>query len=133
MSETPRPATSTPASSTPATVSDAKPCKVCGEAIKRSARKCIHCDSYQDWHANIGMSTTVLSLLVALVAVLTPAVPVMKTTFSSKNSSLSFSLQGVDETLLVFLLQIRVQDLGQRRCAPFYLLVCLGRLMYRKK
>jgi hypothetical protein len=50
---------------------ETKPCKVCGEEIRESARKCNHCDSYQDWRLNIGFSNTVLSLLVALCSVLT--------------------------------------------------------------
>jgi hypothetical protein len=76
------------------TVSDTKPCKVCAEAIKAAARKCIHCDSYQDWHSNINVSSTVLSLLVALISVLTTALPVIKETITTKNSDLSFSFQG---------------------------------------
>lgn len=81
-----------------------KPCKVCGEGIKLSAKKCVHCDSYQDWRSGLGPSTSVLSLLVALVAVLTAAVPVIHDGLTAKNSALILSYQAVDQghiTLLV--------------------------------
>jgi predicted nucleic acid-binding Zn ribbon protein len=73
---------------------DTKPCKVCGEAIKKAARVCIHCNNYQDWRADINISSTVLSLLVALLSVLTVTVPVVKDVFTPKNSNLTYSFQG---------------------------------------
>jgi hypothetical protein len=80
--------------------SGTKPCKVCGEQIKAAARKCIHCDSYQDWHADINFSSTFLSLLVALVSVVATATPVLQAAFTPKNSALSFSFQGATTDLL---------------------------------
>jgi hypothetical protein len=79
-----------------ATTEDSKPCVVCQEPIKRHATKCVHCGSYQDWRSNISfsLSTSVLSLLVALVTVLTAAVPVFKEALTPKNSDLTFSFQG---------------------------------------
>jgi hypothetical protein len=74
--------------------------QVCAEPIKKAARKCIHCDSYQDWHANIGMSSTVLSLLVALVSVLTAAIPVVKDAFTPKNALLTATFQGANSDRL---------------------------------
>src|SRR5262249_50643423 len=77
---------------------DSKPCVVCREPIRRSARKCIHCDSYQDWlRARLPVSTSVLSLLVALVTVSTAAVPVIEDAIKPRNSNLSFSFQGADD------------------------------------
>jgi hypothetical protein len=75
---------------------DSKPCVVCQEPIKLHASKCIHCGSYQDWRSNISfsLSTSVLSLLVALITVLTAAVPVLKEALTPKNSHLTFSFQG---------------------------------------
>jgi hypothetical protein len=75
---------------------DSKPCVVCQEPIKLRASKCIHCGSYQDWRSNISfsLSTSVLSLLVALITVLTAAVPVLKEGLTPKNSDLTFSFQG---------------------------------------
>jgi hypothetical protein len=75
---------------------DSKPCVVCQEPIRAHAKKCVHCGSYQDWRSNISMSliTSVLSLLVALVTVLTAAVPVARDALTPHNSDLMFSFQG---------------------------------------
>jgi hypothetical protein len=70
-----------------------KPCKVCAEPIKQAARICNQCKSYQDWRANINVSSTVLSLLVALVTVLTAAVPAIKSALTPEDSQLSFVFQ----------------------------------------
>jgi hypothetical protein len=74
-----------------------KPCKVCGETIKLAAHKCIHCDSYQDWRANISFGNTFLALLVALISVTTTAVPVIRYAFTPDNSELLFSFQDSTE------------------------------------
>lgn len=72
-----------------------KHCRVCAEPINKVAQKCIHCQSEQNrWRQRLGFSSTILSLLVALVAVLTAAVPVFKEALTPKNSSLSFSFVG---------------------------------------
>lgn len=44
-------------------------CKVCREEISLGAKKCVHCDSFQTWRRHLNFSSTVLSLLVALVSV----------------------------------------------------------------
>jgi hypothetical protein len=51
-----------------------KLCKVCAQEINASAKKCIHCDSYQDWQSKLGLSTNILSLLVAFITVATAAI-----------------------------------------------------------
>lgn len=79
---------SSPASPEPAKSSL---CKICKEEIKPEAIKCIHCDSFQDWRGSLNFSGTVLSLLVALVSVLGVVVPVLKDTFTPKNSDLVVS------------------------------------------
>src|SRR5258706_15778244 len=50
--------------------SDVKPCPVCGEEIKVSARKCIHCSSELTWRKYLTFSSTTLALLTALVSVI---------------------------------------------------------------
>ncbi len=72
-------------------------CRVCGEDIKAAAKKCVHCDSYQDWRGQLGLSTEVLSLLVALISVLTIAVPVFVNAFAVENSRFAFSFQRSEE------------------------------------
>ena len=42
------------------------------------AKKCIHCGSYQSFGGRINFSATILSLLVALIAVIGAAVPTIK-------------------------------------------------------
>ena len=79
---------------------DTKPCKVCGEPIKRVARVCVHCNNYQNWRSELNISGTVLSLLVALLSVLTVLVPVIKEALTIKNSSLSFAFQGATDTTI---------------------------------
>jgi hypothetical protein len=49
-------------------------CKVCQHLIPLNADCCNECKSYQDWRRHIPGSQVTLSLLIALVAVLTPAV-----------------------------------------------------------
>lgn len=53
-------------------------CKVCRESIRAGAKKCINCDSFQDWRRFLNMSGTVLALLVALVTVSSAALPKLK-------------------------------------------------------
>jgi hypothetical protein len=74
-----------------------KPCRVCAEPIRLAAQKCIHCDSYQDWRARINVSSTILSLLVALFSVLTVALPVIKDTLRTERPELQFFLLGASE------------------------------------
>ena len=53
-------------------------CVVCREEISKGALKCTHCDSYQDWRRYFGVSTTALSLLIALISVATTFYQVVK-------------------------------------------------------
>jgi hypothetical protein len=70
-----------------------KLCTTCGEPIAQSARKCIHCDTYQDWRGYLAFSSTVLALLVALLSVATVAGPVFRDLLISKDSKLVASFQ----------------------------------------
>lgn len=77
-------------------------CRTCKEPIRVGAIKCIHCDSFQDWRGSLSLSSTILSLLVALVSVLAFAGPILKELFIPKNSHviLSFS-ETVGDTMHV--------------------------------
>lgn len=78
-----------------------KACRVCAEDIKPAARKCVHCDSYQDWRSGLGFSSTILSLLIALISVATALLPVIKTTFFEvRNSRITISPQRFSENTL---------------------------------
>jgi hypothetical protein len=63
-------------------------CRICSEEIKRTAVKCIHCGSYQDWRAFLPFSATILSLLVALVSVSTAAIPIIFAALRPVNSDI---------------------------------------------
>jgi hypothetical protein len=65
-----------------------------------AARKCIHCDSYQDWRGEITFSSTILSLLVALVAILTAFIPAMVTVLTPNNSSIGSTFQWEEDDQL---------------------------------
>ena len=58
-------------------MADTKPCIACGNNIPAAAIKCAKCSAYQNWRRFLGVSTNMLSLLVALVAVLGATVPVL--------------------------------------------------------
>jgi hypothetical protein len=75
---------------------ETKACKVCAEPIKKAARVCTHCNNYQDWRAELNLSSTMLSLLVALFSILTVALPAIKKYMTSDNSNLSFYYQGTN-------------------------------------
>ena len=54
-------------------------CRVCHEEIEEDARKCIHCGSFQNKIRNsFNFSAVILSLLVALISVITASIPVFK-------------------------------------------------------
>jgi hypothetical protein len=89
---------------------ETKRCKICAEEINRNATICIHCKSYQDWRSAFGFSTTALSLIVALVSVLTVALPVMKDVITPKNSYLTYTVQGSTQNSVYVL----ISNLGSR-------------------
>ncbi len=72
-------------------------CIVCREQIKAGARKCIHCDSYQDWREYFNFSGSVLAWLVALVSVITLSLPVIKNALQKDNSNVVLAFQGIEE------------------------------------
>lgn len=75
-----------------------KHCRICAEPINKRAMKCIHCQSEQSlWRQRMGLSSTVLALLIALISVTTAALPAIKDFLTPKNSSLSFSYTGATE------------------------------------
>ncbi len=65
-----------------------KLCSVCLESVPVLATKCRHCGSYQDWRGRISPANTALALLVALVSVVSMAVPIVKESMTRDNSEL---------------------------------------------
>jgi len=76
------------------------PCRVCRELIRPGAKKCVHCGAYQNTWAQFLASGPALSLLVALVAVTTPWVPVVKELLAAKGAVLTTAFGGVSGSSL---------------------------------
>lgn len=57
-------------------------CVACRLEIENGATKCVHCGSYQSWRGSIALSSTILSLLVALVSVTTVLIPTLMSQFA---------------------------------------------------
>jgi hypothetical protein len=74
-----------------------KKCVMCRKEIPTGARICTECDCYQDWRQYFGLSSTVLSLLVALFSVLTVAVPIIYAALAPKISAVHCNLISWDE------------------------------------
>jgi hypothetical protein len=63
-------------------------CRECRSELVEDAVKCKECDAFQDWRRHLTFSATVLALLVALVSVLTVAIPILVKAFQSPKSDL---------------------------------------------
>jgi len=63
------------------------------------ARKCVHCDSFQDWRRYLNFSNTVLALLVALLSVSTVLAPILQEAFEKDTSNVSVTYHGIHENL----------------------------------
>lgn len=64
----------------------AKKCLVCKKNIEDGATKCVYCGSHQNWKRHLALSTTVLSLFVALASVLAVGIPpIIKTLHREKS------------------------------------------------
>lgn len=59
-----------------------KPCRSCQSAMPLAANKCVKCSSVQNWERYLGLSGSILGLLVALVSVSAFALPIVKNVLS---------------------------------------------------
>jgi hypothetical protein len=83
-----------------------KRCTVCAEPINENAKRCFHCQSEQSWlRQKLGLSNTVLPLLVALVTVTAAALPVIKDTFFPARAVIVASTQQVQDNLILVTLR----------------------------
>jgi hypothetical protein len=81
-----------------------KPCPVCAEPINGAASKCIHCGSeLGGLMRRLGMSASILSLLIALFAVIAAAVPAVRYLVTPMDSALAFSPQGANKNRIFIL------------------------------
>jgi len=67
-------------------------CRVCKEPIRTGAQRCTHCGTFQNWRRYLTFSATVLSLLVALVSVLTVGIPIVMNALIQKHAHVDVSL-----------------------------------------
>lgn len=92
-------------------------CKVCKEEIQEEALKCIHCGSFQNFRRHLNISTSILSLLVALVTVASVA-PFLWDSISTKESEFSINyLEKRDRsqgTTKDFLITLYISNTGER-------------------
>lgn len=73
-------------------VDDFKVCDKCKEKIHKDAVICIHCKSYQNWRRHLGLSSTFLSLLLALISVSTVFVTVLSSATVKNDSDINASI-----------------------------------------
>ena len=89
-----------------------KLCEVCKQPMPKDAVKCNACDSYRNWRQYTAISSTILSLLVALVAVLSPAITALST-FLDRHSHTNFKLASANNDVIY----LTVWNTGQKPSA----------------
>jgi hypothetical protein len=72
-------------------------CTTCLEPIWIGAKKCTHCDSYQDWRGFFSFSSTVLALMVSLVTVLGAFLPIIINLARPRDSNLQLAQSPIFE------------------------------------
>jgi hypothetical protein len=90
-----------------------KRCLICAEPINLASRKCVHCGADQNaLRQRLGVSTSFLSMSVALVSVLGVVVPLLIQSATPDNSHLTFSLQYATETELFVIVSNQGREPG---------------------
>jgi hypothetical protein len=89
---------------------DRAACRVCLEPIRRGASKCTKCDSFQDWRRVFSINTVVLTLIVALISVISATVPVLKEALTPHRSDVRISILEIGPDAIT----VVVSNLGNR-------------------
>ena len=76
-------------------------CKICKEKIHKYALKCTHCGSFQNWRRHLGLSTSFLSILVALISVLTVFITIILDSSIKNDSDISASVINWQRTYFI--------------------------------
>lgn len=71
-------------------------CIECRLEIEPGATICVHCNSRQTWRRYLNFSSTILSLMVALISVLALALPQVQKVFHTPSSKVEVELLHVD-------------------------------------
>jgi len=85
-------------------------CVACMEPIAAGAKKCVHCGSYQNWRRFLNVGTGMLSLMVALISVLTVATPVFKSALTAQKPEMHYSFLRYQARTM----EVICSNLGQR-------------------
>jgi len=85
-------------------------CLVCREPIKAGAQKCVQCGSVQGWQRHLGVTSSVLALLIALISVSQSAAPVLLHLYTGDRSHIALNLLKGDGHQLRFV----VSNTGNR-------------------
>lgn len=83
-----------------------KECIYCRSEIHDKAVKCKECDGYQNWRKYLNFSSNILSLLIALISVLTMSIPIIINEVKSDSSRITFNI--IEEPKFT----AKVQDYG---------------------
>lgn len=81
---------------------DQKACSLCAERIPAAAIKCRHCDGYQGRWFFLNLSAPVLSLLVALVSILSLALPTLISAVRHPHSDVRVAFQYFEDGTAYF-------------------------------
>lgn len=102
-------------------------CGACGAEMPTNVRYCGHCNSWQDWRGHIHLSSTVLSLLIALISVTSIAVPWLKDSLRQDGSYIRATVVRTGDLAgQPFDVQVLVANTGNRPGT-------LGNFYFRKK
>jgi predicted nucleic acid-binding Zn ribbon protein len=80
-----------------------KSCNDCGESIPSDAAKCIHCDAFQDWRRYVNFSTTMVALITALISVVASSLPAVRELVIGDRSDMKLSFQRVENGKILLL------------------------------
>lgn len=73
-------------------VAESVECRICKERIRNDAIKCMHCGSFQNWRRHLGTSSAFLSVVVALISVMTVFVAVFSDSLVKDDSNINASV-----------------------------------------
>ena len=98
-----------------------KQCPSCREYINVAATKCTHCGSFQNWRRHLNFSSSLLSLMVALISVATVFITVVMNSTTKKNSEIHASIINWQRSFItdgqmypVLTVELFVSNSGQR-------------------
>jgi predicted nucleic acid-binding Zn ribbon protein len=80
-----------------------KSCNDCGEAIPSDADKCTHCDTFQDWRRYLNFSTTMVALITALISVVASSLPAVRELVIGDRSDMTLNFQRVENAKILLL------------------------------